>query len=1084
MRIHIVAERELRAAARRKATYWVRCLTGISAFVVLIWLMWATNALRRGGGAHDAFVAFAFIAFSYCILMGAIRTADCVSSERREGTLGLLFLTNLNSAEIMTGKLLSNALPTIYGLLAIFPMLALPLLMGGVTLSEFLCTMLALLVAIGFSLGCGMLASVLCRRQFPAVALAMGLVIALGTATFLAAAVLEEYRRGHWLVQVLASTSPLYALSAGLEGKIFRANHYWEAIATVLGISAFLLGLATWLLARSWRDRAKSTRTVKAGASAPAAAKVKSPNWRRDARRKRQLTLNPFYWLAARRQAGVPIFLLIIAALVVVTVTGTTPLFSKISSPARLGSALGEMFAWLCAAGALHVMMLYYAALLGAQSFAEDKQAGALELVFSTPARVHTLLQGAGMAWRRRMLVPAIAVSVTHAYAFWKIMAVALIEPPGNVMITVGTTQWDMLMAALFNIPINGRRLEWMFVFIMRVIAMVLPVAFALWFALGRIGRWLGLRMKHPGFAPLLALALVVVPSTLGITLMTIIAEEARFFRYSDRIVAPVITGLSFLIMLANCALAAGWASRNLRNNFRSVVIGRFDRAHRSWISILRSLVVMGAKAVATVVTVSLLIALFYWWQNFHSHHAWNAFELKLKQQNISLDLAAVQPPSVPANDNFANAPAFMELTSGGNPALTSLLNPVNQLTLLRWRNQQHLPLANFVGVLGISKSTKQSGQNYTPYNETQLPDIPNSYAGSTNNADVAPLVLNRLEPYRADLQELAVAAQRPYYRPVSNVTAQAILQADGREIALMRQLHLIYTLKALALLHTPQTNGAAADDVVTGLRLSRLAGQSMHPSASGHAQAMLLTTLQPLWEGLESHQWSDADLLRFQTELAAIDPTADFTLGIQCAVRANIEIWKTLPNQSSSQWSIPDGGGYSYTDEWQGMHRGWWFDCCIDVYTLGQDAIANVTPQRTNLPVPLDWGAVNSLPLNTQSEQLFRRLVTYWGDANSQNVFFGQTSLNQARIAVALERLRVAHQNHATNLNQLLPEFLATIPIDPIRCRPLIFEPGTKGNYILRGVGPNVQNDRTNSSSDDWIWAYPTNASTTPPSP
>jgi ABC-type transport system involved in multi-copper enzyme maturation permease subunit len=1082
MRIHIVAERELRAAARRRATYWVRWLTGIAAFVVLIWLMWATDALKRGGGAHDAFVAFAFIAFFYCILMGAIRTADSVSSERREGTLGLLFLTNLNSAEIITGKLLSNALPTIYGLLAIFPMLALPLLMGGVTLAEFLCTMLALLVAIGFSLGCGMLASVLCLRPFAAVALAMGLVIVIGTVTFLAAAVLEEYRRGHWLVQVLASTSPLYALSAGLEGQIFRANHYWEAIASVIGISAFLLGLATWLLARSWRDRAKSVRTVQAGASAPATATAQSPNRRRDARRKRQLTLNPFYWLAARRQAGVPIFLLIIVALVVITVTGTTPLFSKISSPARLSTALGEMFAWLCAAGALHVMTLYYAALLGAQSFAEDKQAGALELVFSTPARVHTLLQGAGMAWRRRMLLPAIAVSVAHVYAFWKIMAVALISPPGNVPITAQTTQWDMLTASLFNAPINGRNLEWMFVFIMRVIATVLPLAFVLWLALGRIGRWLGLRMKHPGFAPLLALAIVTVPSTLGITLITIIAEESHLFRYSERIVAPAMTGLSFLIVLANCAWAAGWASRNLRNNFRSVVIGRFDRAHRSWISMMRSLVRMAAKAVAAMAAISLLIVLFYSWQNVHSHRAWNAFESKLKQQNISLELGAIQPSPVPESDNFAKTSAFMQLTSGGNPALTSLLNPVNELTLLHWRNQQRLPLANFVGVLGISKSTKQTAQNYTPYYENQLPEIPNSYSGSTNNADIAPLVLNRLEPYRSDLQELAVAAQRPYFRPASNLNALAILQADGKEITVMRQLHLIYSLRALALLHTSQPRAAAADDVVTGLRLARLAGQSMHPSASGHAQAMLLTTLQPLWEGLESHQWSDADLAKFQTELAAINPTADFTRGIQCAVRANIEIWKALPNQSRSQWRIPNGGSYSYTDEWHGRHRGWWYDCCLELYRLGEDSLASVT--ATNTSVDLDWGTINSLPLNTQNEQLFMRAANYWG-ANAQVVvLFGQTSLNQARIAVALERHRLAQGSFPPTLDPLVPNFLSLIPLDPSIGRPLLYELRTRGGFIMRGVGLNRHYDTTNSSSDDWLWTYPTNTPAANPLP
>jgi hypothetical protein len=836
--------------------------------------------------------------------------------------------------------------------------------------------------------------------------------------------------------------------------------------------------LATLFLARSWRDKAQALRPGRLPTAVPLKVAAAS-NRRRDNLRRRLLAINPFYWLAARRQLGAPIFMLIVAALVLLTVTGTTPFFSKISSPARIGTALGEMLAWLCMAGALHVMTLYYAAMLGAQSFAEDKQAGALELIFSTPARVTTMLGGVGMAFRRRMLFPAIAVTLTHAWAFWKIMAVALIEPPGNVTITDRITQWDMLLASLFNLPINGRTLEWTFVFIMRVIAMILPMVFVLWFTLERVGRWLGLRMKHPGFAPLLALAIVTVPSTLCITLMLIMAEEFRLYRINERILAPILVGLSFLIVLGNCAVAAGWASRNLRDNFRSVVIGRFDPVRRSWMALIRSLVRMAAKAVAALLVLGLLVVCFYHWQNFRSRRAWNSFQAELRQKKISLDIATVLPEPVPEADNFARASAFIKLTGGDKPSLAGLFGHLDKShgTIDQWKAQRHLPLVNFVGLVGLSKTARQSPQDPNPYAFTsQLPEIPDSYSGSTNNADVAALLLKHFESYQADLQELADAARRPRYQPGTNLTALDILQGEGKEVEFIRRLNLIYTLRALALLQTGQSN-AAAEDVLTGLRLARLAGQSPYPDASGLAQTMLLSSIQPLWEGLEAHQWNDASLAAFQSELATLDPTADFTRAIRIMVRANVAFWQTVPDQPESQWRIPDGKNYTYTSDWRGMHRGWWYDCCIELYKLGEDAIADTTPQRTNHPVPVDWGAVNSLPLNTQSEQLFMREITYWGGANSQNVYFGQTTLNQARIAVALERHRLSHQNHATNLNQIIPEYLATIPIDPILCRPLLFEPGTHGNYILRGVGPNLLNDRTNSSSDDWIWAYPTNA-------
>src|SRR6185436_15942852 len=95
----------------------------------------------------------------YCLLVGTARTADCLGSEKREGTMGLLFLTNLNGFEIIGGKLCSSAVAAAYGLFAIFPLLALQMLIGGITLGHFWRTVLALISAIFFSVTAGFLAS-------------------------------------------------------------------------------------------------------------------------------------------------------------------------------------------------------------------------------------------------------------------------------------------------------------------------------------------------------------------------------------------------------------------------------------------------------------------------------------------------------------------------------------------------------------------------------------------------------------------------------------------------------------------------------------------------------------------------------------------------------------------------------------------------------------------------------------------------------------------------------------------------------------------------------------------------------------
>ena len=177
MRFLSVADRELRSAARQKATYRTRWLTAALFFGLLVWLLWAFDGFTNRRAAPQIFKVFSVLTFLYCLFLGTARTADCISVERREGTLGLLFLTNLNSAEIIAGKLCSTALASVYGLMAIFPMLALPLLMGGITFGHFARTVLGLLNGILFALAAGFLASVVCKRQFTAIALAMGLTI-------------------------------------------------------------------------------------------------------------------------------------------------------------------------------------------------------------------------------------------------------------------------------------------------------------------------------------------------------------------------------------------------------------------------------------------------------------------------------------------------------------------------------------------------------------------------------------------------------------------------------------------------------------------------------------------------------------------------------------------------------------------------------------------------------------------------------------------------------------------------------------------------------------------------------------------
>src|SRR5262249_20578622 len=132
-----LVERELRMAGRRAATRWIQAAC---VGLALVWLQPALLVEAFGGGAQRGAIVFfwlSWLLFVLCLLAGALLAADCLSSERREGTLGFLFLSNLKSYDVVLGKFCAVSLNAFYGLLAVFPILGLSLLQGGVTFAEF-----------------------------------------------------------------------------------------------------------------------------------------------------------------------------------------------------------------------------------------------------------------------------------------------------------------------------------------------------------------------------------------------------------------------------------------------------------------------------------------------------------------------------------------------------------------------------------------------------------------------------------------------------------------------------------------------------------------------------------------------------------------------------------------------------------------------------------------------------------------------------------------------------------------------------------------------------------------------------------
>jgi len=289
-----VAERELRVAARRRSTFWIRTSAALvalligAAFLILSRYYGLGSAVPSLGGT--LFAVLTWLILGAALVTGLFFTADCLSEEKREGTLGLLFLTDLRGYDIVLGKLLASSWRGLLALVAAFPILAVTLLMGGLTGIQFWKTCLAILNAMLFSLAGGLFTSVLSRDSQKALAASLGFLL-----LFLAGGPGADALYSKWTrvpFQPLGSySSPVYLfLFAGAWGR----NPFWMSFLVNQVIVVFLFTATCIVAPHAWQERPDHGRRARARLALRWTGGL---GVRRRARRRRLLDLDPIVWL-------------------------------------------------------------------------------------------------------------------------------------------------------------------------------------------------------------------------------------------------------------------------------------------------------------------------------------------------------------------------------------------------------------------------------------------------------------------------------------------------------------------------------------------------------------------------------------------------------------------------------------------------------------------------------------------------------------------------------------------------------------------------------------------------------------------
>ena len=160
MNVFPVIERELRSEARSVVTYGCRSL-GAGLLLLASMMFLGTRAVGLSG--RELFGELHQLLLITIWLWVPLVSADCISREKREQTLGLLFLTPLSARDIMLAKTLTQGLRAATIGVAVIPVLTLPLVIGGLHWPGVVSSILINTSAFCWALAAGLLASVLSR---------------------------------------------------------------------------------------------------------------------------------------------------------------------------------------------------------------------------------------------------------------------------------------------------------------------------------------------------------------------------------------------------------------------------------------------------------------------------------------------------------------------------------------------------------------------------------------------------------------------------------------------------------------------------------------------------------------------------------------------------------------------------------------------------------------------------------------------------------------------------------------------------------------------------------------------------------
>jgi len=478
-----------------------------------------------------------------------------------------------------------------------------------------------------------------------------------------------------------------------------------------------------------------------------------------------------------------------------------------------------------------------------------------------------------------------------------------------------------------------------------------------------------------------------------------------------------------------------------------------------------------------TLICLITLLALVVVEENVRGKYEWESYWRNHEAHGDSLDYKSVIPPLVPDDQNFAMIKLLRPLYS--DPSKT---------------DNEFKKLMETIKPPFASESPREPFYAYGDRGTRKKVNL-DGWTTAFGGLDVLTALKKNAEP----LLEISEGVKRPYSRFPIDYEKEYF--AKRNHLSLLLQLSQEYQLRACAELQAGQTVEAAAD-VQTIFRLTN--SVKSDPVLISHAVRIFIAQigLEPLWEGLEDHRWTDSQLSNMQKILEQIDCISGLRLafrGERALTNLSVKAIKDPKVLTGFKSSYPSINWFRFIP---GLiyHNLLTYNRIYDTLTFPKEAdkliefyrqfdSQLITYFKGVNPCSIFGQLFNLLPdpMLRNTAEILRKPYSIWARAlhalsgSILKTLHAQVAVDEAITACALERYRLANGQYPESLDQLAPIYLNEIPHDKASGEAFHYKVKKDGKFLLYSIGNKGKDNggeivlnnagHIDINKSDWVW-------------